>query len=214
MKKNVILSVCLGWFLLTACNQVAKTEKESAPAQSGVMENQVVETIMARRSIRKYTTQPVEQQKLDQIIKCGINAPNGMYKQSWEVRIVNTPEIMEEINQGYNAFLKANGRDKEMHPSYGAPVLIFIANDTTYDLSQVDCGLLGGNMILTAQSMNLGTCCLGGLVRYMNSEDAAPLLKRMNLPANYQLLYAIALGYPAEQPAAKPRKIEKVQYVK
>lgn len=60
-------------------------------------ENQVVETIMARRSIRKYKQQPVEKDKLQQILECGINAPNGMGRQSWEIRVVDTPELLAEI---------------------------------------------------------------------------------------------------------------------
>ena len=212
--KKIMYSALFALFMCSACSMPKNEDKQQIQPAMNTQKNAVVETIMARRSIRKFKTQAVEKQKLDEIVKCGINAPNGMYKQSWEVRIVNTPEVMEEINKGYNAFLKAEGRTKSIHPSYGAPVLIFIANDATYDLSQVDCGLLGGNMILTAQSMNLGTCCLGGLVRYMNSKEAKLLLDRLQLPKDYQLLYAIALGYPAEQPAAKPRNFEKVQYVK
>lgn len=43
-----------------------------------------------------------------------------------------------------------------------APTVVFIANDPAYDMSQMDCGLLGENMILSAWSMGIGSCCLGG----------------------------------------------------
>ena len=212
--KKIMCSALFALLMCSACSMPKDADKQQPQTDLDTQKNAVVETIMARRSIRKFKPKAVEKQKLDQIVKCGIYAPNGMYKQSWEIRIVNTPEVMEEINKGYNVFLKSEGKSKSIHPSYGAPVLIFIANDATYDLSQVDCGLLGGNMILTAQSMHLGTCCLGGLVRYMNSKEAQPLLDRLQLPKGYQLLYAIALGYPDEHPAAKPRNFEKIQYVK
>ena len=90
---------------------------------------------------------------------------------------------------------------------------VFIACDTTYDLSQVDCGLLGGNMILAAQSVGVGSCCLGGLCRFLNAPEGAELLRRLQLPDTHRLLYAIAFGYPAEMPAAKPRNREKVRFV-
>lgn len=177
--------------------------------------NNVVETILSRRSIRKYKPQEVEESKLDQILECGINAPNGMGRESWEIRVVKNPELLAQIDSLNRQFSVSGGADpaKVRPAAYGAPVLIFIANDTTYDLSQVDCGLLGANMILTAQSMNLGTCCLGGIVRFMRSPQASDLLKKLDLPENYNLLYAIALGYPDESPKAKPRNFEKIRYI-
>ncbi len=219
MKKLVNLGVGLALLMLSACGQgqqqsVASDHACASEVKDDSQEtNRVVEAIMARRSIRNYKPTAIENDKLQQILECGINAPNGMYKQSWEIRVVNTPEVMAEIEKGYTAFLTKNGKKRITHPSFGAPCLIFIAHDTTYDLSQVDCGLLGENIILAAQSMGLGTCCLGGIVRYMNSPEAADLFKRLNIPASYNLLYAIALGYPNESPAAKPRNSEKIKFV-
>lgn len=175
--------------------------------------NQVVETIMARRSIRKYKAQPVEEEKLQEILKCGINAPNGRYKQSWEIRVVQNPEFLAQINDGFNAQSQKNGSTNTNAAFYGAPCLIFIAYDLNYDLSQVDCGLLGENMILAAQSMGLGTCCLGQVARFMQSEDAKDLLTRLELPETHKLLYAISVGYPDETPEAKPRDMKKVKFV-
>ena len=59
----------------------------------------MIENIMARRSIRKYKAVPVSRDTLDIIMECGINAPNGQNRQSWEVRIVDNPAIMEEIKE-------------------------------------------------------------------------------------------------------------------
>ena len=47
---------------------------DSVDAEQG---NAVVEAIMSRRSIRKYKDQPVEREKLETIVNCGINAPSG-----------------------------------------------------------------------------------------------------------------------------------------
>lgn len=213
MRTNPKLLLLAGIATLCSCTPSPKNA-EVEKAVSGA-ENQVVETIMARRSIRKYKQQPVEKDKLQQILECGINAPNGMGRQSWEIRVVDTPELLAEIDSLNTKLAVGRGMDasKVRPAAYGAPVLVFIANDTTYDLSQVDCELLGGNMILTAQSMGLGSCCLGGIVRTLKSPEAEGLLKRLELPENYNLLYAIAFGYPDESPAAKPRKAEKIRFV-
>ena len=68
-------------------------------------------------------------------------------------------------------------------------------------------------MILAAQSVGVGSCCLGGLCRFLNAPEGAELLRRLQLPDTHRLLYAIAFGYPAEMPAAKPRNREKVRFV-
>ena len=212
MKTILRLFLIAGLASLSACTPSQKNMEAQEAASEG--KNQVIETIMSRRSIRKYKQQPVEQEKLRQILECGINAPNGQNKQSWEIRVVNQ-EYISELDSLNRSLAIAKGADesKIRHASYGAPVMIFIANDTTYDFSQVDCGLLGANMILTAESLDLGSCCLGGIARTMKQPEAESLLKRLELPENYNLLYAISFGYPDEAPAAKPRKAEKIKFI-
>lgn len=212
MKTLKSLFLLAGISALCSCSPSGQKTSVSTDEKS---HNEVVETIMARRSIRKYKPQMVESEKLDSILKCGINAPNGMSKESWEVRVVRSPKFIAEIDSLNRQFAVQGGLDasKVRHASHGAPVLIFIAYDKTYDMSQVDCGLFGANVILSAQSMGLGTCCLGGIVRFMNSPQAESLLKKLDLPENYNLLYAIALGYPDESPKAKPRNADKIKFI-
>ena len=212
MKTLSSLFLVAGISVLCSCSPSGQNKKETV---SETKRNEVVETIMARRSIRKYKPQTVEREKLDSILKCGINAPNGMGRQSWEIRVVTNPGLLAEIDSLNRQVAVAGGADasKVRPAAYGAPALIFIAHDTTYDLSQVDCGLLGANIILSAQSMGLGTCCLGGIVRFMNSPEAEFLLKKLDLPENYNLLYAIALGYPDESPKAKSRNSDKIKFI-
>lgn len=176
--------------------------------------NQVIETIMARRSVRMYKDIPVERCKLQKIVECGINAPSGMNKQPWQVRVVDSRDYIDGIT---SVFRKANPRmadDASFKNMFrNAPAVIFIASPADGS-GQLDCGLLGENMILAAQSMGLGTCCLGGPVAFMNGNaDAKPYVERLNLPEGYTLLYAIAVGYPDEKPEAKLRDAAKVQFV-
>lgn len=174
----------------------------------------VVETIMTRRSVRQYQPAAVGRDTMETILKCGINAPNGMNRQSWEIRVVDSPEFINGITELY---VKANPKAAE-DPSFrnmfrNAPTVVFIAHDPAYDMSAIDCGLLGENMILSAWSMGIGSCCLGGPVRFMKSPEAAEYLKRLNFSDGYELLYCIGFGYPAETPAAKDRNASKIQFI-
>ncbi len=174
----------------------------------------VVETIMTRRSVRQYQPAAVGRDTMETILKCGINAPNGMNRQSWEIRVVDSPEFINGITELY---VKANPKAAQ-DPSFrnmfrNAPTVVFIAHDPAYDMSAIDCGLLGENMILSAWSMGIGSCCLGGPVRFMKSPEAAEYLKKLNFSEGYELLYCIGFGYPAETPAAKDRDASKIQFV-
>lgn len=177
-------------------------------------ENQVVATIMERRSIRKYKPQPVEREKMDLILKCGINAPNGQNKQSWEVRVVDNPALMAEIKEAM-----AQGHpdmDPEMVKGCfrGAPTMVFIARAKSYDFSAYDCGLMAENMMLSAWSMGVGSICLGSPVRFLTDNEAClPILEKLGFSEDYELCLCVGFGYADEAPAAKPRDWNKVKYV-
>lgn len=178
-------------------------------------DNEVVKAIMERRSIRKYIDQPVEHEKLEQIALCGINAPSGINRQPWEIRIVEDYSFIQELT---DIFKKANpdmvSRDKDFKNMFrNAPNIICVA--TPKGDGQLDAGLLGENMMLTAQALGLGTCCLGGPVRFLNSSpEAKPYIDRLGFSDGYELLYILAVGYPDEQPDAKPRDASKVKFIK
>ena len=207
MKKITYVSLALAACMAISCGQTNQNNS------IGSDQNQVVETILARRSIRKYLPKPVEEKKLQKILECGINAPTGMYKQSWQIRVVQNPEFLAAIDQKFSEQRVREGKSSKAKAFYGDPCLIFIAYDKNYDLSQVDCGLLGENIILAAQSMGLGTCCLGQVARFMMSEDAKELLPRLEIPKTHELLYAISVGYPDQEPTAKPRDWNRIRFV-
>lgn len=197
--------------LITASACTTNNTKEQTVMNN---ENSVIETIMTRRSIRNYKQEPVDRQTMEKIIECGINAPNGQNKQSWEVRIVDDPVIMEEMKE---AMAKGHpGMDPEMAKGCfrGAPVMAFIARDMSYDFSAYDCGLLAENMMLSAWSLGVGSICLGSPVRFLTDNEACmPCLERLGFSEGYELCLCVGFGYPNETPAAKPRDRSKVQFV-
>lgn len=175
------------------------------------MENKVIETIMSRRSIRKYKAEPVARETMHKILECGINAPNGMNKQSWEVRVIDNPAVMDEI-KGY---MKASNPDADPAMIEGcfrdAPTMVFIANDLSYDCSPIDCGLLSGNIMLSAWSLGVGSVCLGSPVRFLS--DSPEAIKRLGFSEGYAPIICIGLGYADESPEAKPRDAGKVKFI-
>lgn len=188
-----------------------QTDSVSTATADG--KNVVVETIMSRRSVRAYEERAVPRDTMEIITECGINAPNAMNKQEWEIRVVDNPDFINGVTE---LFVKENP-DAAKAPGFrnifrNAPTVVFIgAPEGSY--SGVNCGLLGENMILAAWSMGIGSCCLGGPVAFLNSDVASEYLKKLEFSDGYTLLYAIGFGYPAEQPDAKPRDKAKVKFI-
>ena len=199
---------------LMACGGGAQ---QQAPAETPVqdsLKNQVVETIMTRRSVRQYKPQAVEREKMQTIVECGINAPNAMNKQPWEVRVVDNADYINGVTELYK---KANPKAAE-DPAFknmfrNAPIVVFIGHDTKSESSPFDCGLLAENMMISAWSMGIGSCCLGSPARFMKTPEAAEYLQKLGFSEGYELLYCIGFGYPDEAPAAKPREAAKVKFV-
>lgn len=214
--KNLFLTMAICLFAATSCcNQNASNAEcdKCCPA-----ENPVIETIMARRSIRAYTDQAVPRELLDKITECGINAPNGMNAQQWEVRIVDSKEWLDKATSLYRDDVKGTPAEKEFeNPNFknmfrNAPAVIFVAHKPGH-CTQVDCGLLAGNMMLSAQSLGLGSICMMGPLVWMKSETGKPLVESLGLSEGYELLLCVGIGYAAEQPEARPRNKEVIKYV-
>lgn len=211
MKFTKLLSLAALAALMGSCCPNADNAKPADNAETAT--NAVVETIMTRRSVRDYETRAVPRDTMQLIAECGINAPNAMNRQEWEIRIVDSPAFINGITE---LFVKENPRMAE-NPSFrnmfrNAPTVVFIAAPES-GYAGVNCGLLGENMILAAWSMGIGSCCLGGPVGFLNSDVAADYLKQLNFSEGYKLLYAIGFGFPAESPDAKPRDKSKIQFV-
>ena len=186
----------------------------TAPKTQEPMQNEVINAIMSRRSIRQYQQLPVGRDTIMQIMTCGINAANGQNKQSWEVRIIDNPTTLQQVQDLMAVGNPALPAEMVRGCMRGAPVMTFIARDKGYDFSAYDCGLLAGNMMLAAQSLGVGSICLGSPVRFINdAENSAEILSLLGFSENYELSLCVGLGYANETPAAKPRDINKVQFV-
>ena len=184
-------------------------------AAQNVYDNEVMNSIMARRSVRKYLEKPVEHEKLEAIAQAGINAPSAMNRQNWAVRIIEDYKLIADVTE---VFKQENPQMVERDPNFknmfrNAPNLVCVCAPEGGG-NDLDAGLLGENMMLAAQSLGLGTCIQTGPVRWLlTNEKAKPFLEALDIPEGYKLLYVIAVGYPDEKPDAKPRDASKVKFI-
>lgn len=208
--KKLLLGMAAA-LLLTACNE-NREQREAATTDTARV---VTDLMMSRRSIRVYKDSTISRETLKAILKCGINAPNGMNRQSYEIRVIDSPTLIDSITK---AVVKDNPKIAERagfkNIFVNAPCVVCIAYDTQYDMAQIDCGLLGENILLAAWAKGIGSCCLGSSARWiLDSPSAKPYLDRMAFSKGYELLYCIALGYPDETPDARPRRDDMIKFV-
>ena len=219
--KTLVCSVSLLAFVACSSNSACDNKcnggdcatqctKKECMEKSECKKNAAIENIMSRRSIRNYKQEAVPREVLDQIMECGVNAPNAINRQSWEVRIVENPELQAQIK----AAMAATGNERAEGCFYNAPVWVFIAQDSAFPFSAYDCGLMAENMMLAANALGIGSVCLGSPVRFiLDSPQKDAVLEKLGFSDGYELCLCISMGYPNEKPEAKPRDISKVKFV-
>ena len=207
MKSRIFLRLMCATLLLGMCFTAEAQKKMSA-----------IEAINARRSIRAYKDKQVDRETLLLVAECGVKAPSAMNKQEWEVRIVDTKEWIDGCTAAYLKAVEGTGKaDYMLTPTFknifrNAPAVIFVgAPEGVFAGENVGC--LAQNIMLAATELELGTCFLGS-VQMMFAEPAlAKYLSTLQFSEGYRLRYALAVGYPDEEPEAKPRDMSKIRFV-
>lgn len=159
------------------------------------MNQAVLDAIYQRRSIRDYTTSPVEAEKLREIVRAGSWAPSGLNNQPWRFVIVSRRRVIDRLA----------GLTRYGHIVKGAPALIAVYLDRREMYNEVkDHQAVGAclqNMLLAAEALDLGAVWLGEILN--RREEVNQLLE---LTAHYQLMAVIALGYPEHRQQKSQRK--------
>ena len=170
----------------------------------------VLETIKSRRSIRKYKSDMVPQDKLGKIIEAGTYAATGMGKQSPIIIAVTNKELRDKLS-AMNAKVMGVNSD----PFYGAPVVLIVLADKSRPTYVYDGSLVMGNLMLEAEAQGIGSCWIHRAKEEFESEEGKELLKSLGIEGDYEEIGHCVLGYTdGPAPKAAPRKDSYVYYVK
>ena len=170
----------------------------------------VLETIKSRRSIRKYKSDMVPQDKLEKIIEAGTYAATGMGKQSPIIVAVTNKELRDKLS-AMNAKIMGTNTD----PFYGAPVVLIVLADKSRPTYLYDGSLVMGNLMLEAEAQGIGSCWIHRAKEEFESEEGKEILKSLGIEGDYEGIGHCVLGF-ADGPAPKaaPRKDSYVYYIK
>jgi nitroreductase len=185
--------------------------------------NEVLTTIKERRSIRRFKSEQISNKELNYILEAGLYAPSAHNQQSWHFTVVQSKKVIDELNSGTKkAFanaedekIRALSTNEKFHIFYDAPTVIIISGDENCMMPQADCGAATQNMLLAAESLNIGGCWNGYIAFLFNDELGKSYIESLDLPDGQKPYYAIALGYKGvDKLKAPPRKENRIHYIR
>lgn len=206
--KKLIISLIAGVGLtgLMACQNSGETNKQECLDSTGA----VIENIMTRLSVRKFTDKAIPADTMEQLLKCGMAAPSAVNKQPWAFVVVTDRAVLDSLAAG--------------HPNFRletAAAAIVVCGDKERFLEGPaaefwvqDCSAVTENILLAAHAYGLGAVWCG--VYHGPESDRVPKVSAaLNLPDNIIPLNVIAMGYPDEQNQPKDKwKPENIHYQK
>ena len=169
-------------------------------------ESRFLELAAARRSIRRYKADPVEREKLDLCLEAARLAPSACNAQPYKFLVIDEPALKEKFCAA--AFTGVYSACKF---AAAAPVIIAVISGTGKlsawlgnqvqgtNFRLMDIGIAAEHFVLAAAEQGLGTCWLG----WFSARAGA---KALGLGAGKKIEVLLAVGYPAESPAPRPRK--------
>jgi nitroreductase len=182
------------------------------------MSNSTIDAIFARRSVRAYTGEKVDDATIDLLAKTALAAPSGGNSQPVNVIVVKNKALILEAEQAIIAYFTKKGetsvleriKSRNNKVFYDAPVSFFLV---VKNKSGADVGIAAENIAIAATSLGLGNIILGLPNVIFNDPDTAAYWKeKLDFPEGYEYGLAVAVGYAAGE--GKPHDIDpqKISY--
>ena len=185
----------------------------------------IFETILHRRSIRRFAPKQMEETALQQILQAGLYAPSAGGRQGVIFAVCQDREVnlrlgkIKRANSNPRMATATNFVSREQ-PSiaddpkltnafYDAPTVITMFAPKNFLFSVDDCAVAAENMMLAADALGIGSCYIGQGWPAFADPYGQEILRQWNIPTDYYAVMQLLLGYPREDdkhPTAKPRK--------
>ena len=185
----------------------------------------IFETILHRRSIRRFEPKQIEEAALQQILQAGLYAPSAGGRQGVLFAVCQDREANERLGKIKRAnsqprMATATSFVSREQPSiaddpklknafYDAPTVITMFAPKNFLFSADDCAVAAENMMLAADALGIGSCYIGQGWTAFADPYGQEILQQWNIPTDYYAVMQLLLGYAKEgdkHPTAKPRK--------
>lgn len=160
--------------------------------------------IIKRRSIRHFTTEPVDENDVKAILEAGLLAPTSKSSRAWQFIVVDDPEKLTQLSQC---------KERAAEPIGRAPLAVVVAIDPTATEPWIeDASIAAAYMQLQASDLGLGSCWIEVRDRY--GADGTPaeeyVQELLGLPDTLPVVCILAIGHPAEE--RKPQAVDKLKW--
>ncbi len=180
------------------------------------------EAVYGRRAVREFTTEPVDEAVLRQLVDAAIQAPSAVNQQPWLFSVVQDRNLLARISTEAKAHMLRTSMaaashhfqsllsNPDFHIFYHAPALIVISAEAEGPWAAENCALAAENLMLTACAAGLGTCWIGFAQSWLGTPDgkAALKLSGTNVP-----VAPIIVGHPKTLAAPVPRNPPKITWI-
>lgn len=196
MRKFILFAFAL--IILTACNKPSK-----------VMDNNTINTILTRVSVREFTGEKISAEQIDTLLRAAMAAPSAINKQPWAFIVIDDEEIIAKLGDALPYSRCSNHPAVAIIPCGDLSKAIEgeMANFWINDVSAAT-----ENLLLAAHAMGLGAVWTG---LHPDMTRAKLVQDMLGLPEHIIPLCVVPVGVPAEQPEIKDKyKPENIHYNK
>lgn len=184
-----------------------------------VVEMNVFEAILARRSVRNFSGQEVGLNAVHTLLEAAVHAPTAMHQEPWAFVVIQNRQLLRRLSDIARPLFLEEARRNGHTPThdfsspdfnvfYNAGTLIIIGSESTGRFVDADCWLAAENLMLAACSMGLGTCVIGAAAAALNLPEVK---SELGVPSGFSVFAPIIVGHPSgENAAAVPGKILKL----
>ena len=195
--------------------------------------NEVMNTILHRRSIRRFDSRQIEESALQEILQAGLYAPSAGGRQDVIFVVCQDRGINERLGRikranSHPRMATAASYVSREQPSiaddpkltnafYDAPTVITFFAPKQFLFSVDDCAVAAENMMLAADALGIGSCYIGQGWPAFADPYGQEVLKKWRIPMDHYAVMQLVLGYPREgdrHPTPKPRKEDRVLYIR
>lgn len=163
----------------------------------------IIEALKHRRSIRKYKSDEVSEDLLNQIVEAGEYAASGKGQQPVITLTITNKELRDQLAEDNRLI---GGWKEGFDPFYGAPVVIVVLANKERPTYVYDGSLVLGNLMQAADGLGLGSCWIHRAKEEFEMDKYKKLLQDLGIEGDYEGIGHCIIGYPDQEVKAAPRK--------
>ena len=173
--------------------------------------NSNYDSLLTRRSIRKYKPELPPKADLEKIIEAGLYAASGHGLQSSIVVAITDKKLRDRLSEMNRVI---GGWKEGFDPFYGAPAVLLVLADPSSPNHVYDGSLTMGNLMQAAHDLGLGSCWINRAREEFASEEGKAILRELGLEGDWVGIGHCVVGYiDGEEPKPAPRKDGRVFWV-